>query len=193
MANIEKNQAQIKQTTVEEGTEFKGTLHSRCEVVVRGVVDGDLVAPSVVVSETGTVIGNVKADCIRSEGVLAGHVDADDVYLSGSVRSDTVIRAKSLEVKLHGHKLEVTFGACVLEVGDDPAREAQDAPKTQAQLAVQPSAPEREAVLMPANKRRRSVPPPPDAIAALEPADDVNGRAGDETGGSDRRSVPPPS
>ena len=84
----------VKQTTVEEGTQFKGTLQSNCQVMVRGKVEGDLMAPSLVVSATGTVVGNVKAEQIRSEGVLAGHVDADDVYLSGSVRSDTVIRAK---------------------------------------------------------------------------------------------------
>ena len=161
MASSDKSQAQIKQTTIEEGSELKGTLHSRCEVVVHGVVDGDLTAPSVVVSQTGTVVGNVKADRIRSEGVLAGHVDADEVYLSGSVRSDTVIRARTLEVKLQRQhdKLEVTFGGCVLEVGADPAATARDATEAQAQS---------------------------------EPTTDANGRgAGNEPGGTGRRSVPP--
>ena len=37
-----------KQTTVEEGTQFKGTLQSTCRVMVRGVVDGDLTAPAVI-------------------------------------------------------------------------------------------------------------------------------------------------
>jgi cytoskeletal protein CcmA (bactofilin family) len=117
----------VKQTTVEEGTQFKGTLQSNCQVMVRGKVEGDLSAPSLVVSSSGAVVGNVKAEQIRSEGVLAGHVDADEVYLSGSVRSDTVIRAKSLEVKLahpQGGKLQVTFGECILDVGDDPRAEA---------------------------------------------------------------------
>jgi hypothetical protein len=127
----------VKQTTVEEGTQFKGTLQSNCQVMVRGKVEGDLSAPSLVVSASGTVVGNVKAEQIRSEGVLAGHVDADDVYLSGSVRSDTVIRAKSLEVKLSdpkGGKLQVTFGECILDVGDDPRAAASVARK-------EPSAP----------------------------------------------------
>lgn len=170
------DKAQIKQTTVEEGTEFRGTLHSRCEVVVRGVIDGDLTAPSVVISPTGTVVGNVKAECIRSEGILAGHVDADEVYLSGSVRSDTVIRAKTLEVKLHrqNDKLEVTFGACVLEVGADPVATttatARDVPpRAQARDVAQPGAPE------------------------PEPNGEANGRgASDEATGKGRRSVPPP-
>lgn len=125
----------VKQTTVEEGTQFKGTLQSNCQVMVRGKVEGDLSAPSLVVSATGAVVGNVKAEQIRSEGVLAGHVDADDVYLSGSVRSDTVIRAKSLEVKLsdpQGGKLQVTFGECILDVGDDPRAQASVPRKEQA-------------------------------------------------------------
>ena len=121
-----------KQTTVEEGTQFKGTLHSNCQVLVRGVVEGDLTAPTVTISETGTVVGNVKAQSIRSEGVLQGRVDADEVQLSGTVRSDTVIRAKSLEIKLQRsrEKLEVTFGECILDVGDDPSVEASDTAQT---------------------------------------------------------------
>lgn len=111
-----------KQTFVEEGTEFKGTLTSSCPVAVRGTLDGDIKAPMLTITETGTVTGNVEAKSIRSEGVLAGKVDADDIFLSGQVRDNTIIRARSLEVKLEQEKskLEVTFGECVLEVGDDP-------------------------------------------------------------------------
>ena len=129
MAIIEKGRPEGKQTTVEEGTEFKGTLQSNCPVVVRGVLDGEINAPSLTVAETGSVTGDVKAQSIRSDGVLAGRVDADEVYLAGTVRSETVIRARTLEVKLKHRtdKLEVTFGECVLEVGDDPSKTAVEA------------------------------------------------------------------
>jgi cytoskeletal protein CcmA (bactofilin family) len=169
MSKADKNEAQMKQTTVEEGTEFKGTLQSTCQVMVRGVVEGDLTAPTVIVSETGTVVGNVKAQCIQSAGILAGRVDADDVYLSGSVRSDTVIRAKTLEVKLHSNnKVEITFGECILDVGEDPAAEAFDSAPASGAKAQQP---------------RRSAPPPPDA------GDSKN----DEANSTNHHSVPPPS
>ena len=82
MSKGEKNEGQNKQTTVEEGTQFKGTLSSTCQVMVRGVVDGDLTAPVVIVSESGTVVGNVKAQSIWSEGVLAGRVDAGEERLA---------------------------------------------------------------------------------------------------------------
>ncbi len=114
-----------KQTLVEEGTEFTGTLTSRCEVVVNGRIDGEVRAPELRVTESGVVLGTIKANKLRSEGILAGSIDADDVYLSGTVRSNTVIRASKLEVKLAAEqgKLEVMFGECLLEVGTDPALE----------------------------------------------------------------------
>ncbi len=163
MSKGDKSEGQNKQTTVEEGTQFKGTLSSTCQVMVRGVVDGDLTAPVVIVSESGTVVGNVKAQSIWSEGVLAGRVDADDVHLSGNVRSDTVIRARTLEVKLQRHKekLEVTFGECILDVGDDPSAEAQDtsnqsSSKRKSQMPPAEASDSNEN----SNSNHRSVPPP---------------------------------
>ena len=120
-----------KQTLVEEGTELKGTLKSSCQVVVNGSIDGQIEAPSLTVAESGTVLGTVRAKQLRSEGTLAGDIDADDVYLSGIVRSNTVIRARKLEVKLQPErgKLEVTFGECLLEVGEDPAHVQAEEPE----------------------------------------------------------------
>lgn len=116
-----------KQTLVEEGTEFSGTLKANCKVVVRGAVEGELEAPSVDVTAGGRVTGNVKAKSVRSQGSVAGSLEADEVSLAGEVKSDTVIRAKSLEVKLSADKgkLEVTFGDCVLDVGEMPTDEAR--------------------------------------------------------------------
>src|SRR5262245_4443123 len=81
---LDKNEANYRSTTVEEGTQFKGALHSSCPVTVRGVVDGELVAPALVVAETGSVIGTVRVQSIQSSGVLAGRIEADDIQLSGS-------------------------------------------------------------------------------------------------------------
>jgi cytoskeletal protein CcmA (bactofilin family) len=183
MPKTDESEARSKQTTVEEGTEFRGTLHSTCQVIVRGIVDGDLTAPSVIVSETGTVVGNVKAECIRSQGVLAGHVDADDVYLSGSVRSDTVIRARTLEVKLQAHKdkLEVTFGECVLEIGDDPKAEVSDTKPTQG--VASKAAP----------RTLRPVASAGDLESKASEGGKPNGSLDErEESGSKHRSVPPP-
>jgi cytoskeletal protein CcmA (bactofilin family) len=109
-----------RKTLVEEGTQFKGSLSSNCPVVVRGRIEGDVQAPSLTVSGSGAVHGKVKVEELRSQGELAGEFDADLVQLSGSVKNNTIIRAKSLEVKLSptNGKLQVVFGDCTLDVGD---------------------------------------------------------------------------
>jgi cytoskeletal protein CcmA (bactofilin family) len=114
-----------KRTLVEEGTTFKGTLSSTCPIFVKGGVEGDVQAPALTVAASGTVSGKVKAGELKSEGSIAGDFDVDKVQLSGVVRDNTVIKAKSLEVKLSQEKskMQVVFGECDLEIGDAPARE----------------------------------------------------------------------
>jgi cytoskeletal protein CcmA (bactofilin family) len=106
----------MKQTVIEEGTEFKGNLKSSCTIVVNGLVEGELDAPEVTITRTGSVMGVVRAKKVRSEGTLSGRVEAAEVYLSGGVRSDTVLKTKKLEVKLGSDdaQLEVKFGECML-------------------------------------------------------------------------------
>jgi cytoskeletal protein CcmA (bactofilin family) len=114
-----------KRTLVEEGTHFKGSLTSTCPIFVKGGVEGDIQAPSLTVATSGTVSGKVKAGELKSEGSIAGEFDVEKVQLSGSVKDNTVIRAKSLEVKLTvpSSKMQVVFGDVELEVGEAPSRE----------------------------------------------------------------------
>lgn len=144
-----------KETLVEEGTEFQGTMRSACPVIVNGSMDGTIEAPSLTVSPMGKVLGTVRVTELKSDGTLAGNIDADKVSLSGNVHSDTVIRAKSLEVKLSAQngKLEVTFGECNLEVGDEPSandaasdetKEAKSMPAVADVAAADGEAPESE-------------------------------------------------
>jgi cytoskeletal protein CcmA (bactofilin family) len=113
-----------KKTLVEEGTQFKGALSSNCPVEVKGRVEGEVTAPALSVSETGAVHGKIKVGELNSQGELAGEFDADVVQLSGMIKDSTIIRAKSLEVKLAAPsgKMQVTFGECQLEVGSEEAQ-----------------------------------------------------------------------
>ena len=116
-----------RKTLVEEGTQFKGSLSSNCPIEVKGRIEGDVTAPALSVALGGAVHGKVKVGEIRSQGELAGEFDADVVVLSGTIKDNTVIRAKSLEVKLASanSKMQVIFGECELEVGSEqPAKEA---------------------------------------------------------------------
>jgi len=114
-----------KHTLVEQGTEFKGTMKSTCPVVVNGRIEGDLTAPELEVTVSGTVQGNIKAERLSSRGVLSGNIDAGDLFLSGAIGSKTVIKAKNLEVKLTPEqgRMELTIGECSLDVGDEPTKE----------------------------------------------------------------------
>lgn len=114
-----------KQTLIEDDTEFKGVLSSKCPIVVKGAIEGEIAGPSLQVSATGSVSGQVKVGELRSEGVIAGQFDADVVQLAGTVKNDTVIRARTLEVRLQpaNGRMQVTFGECELAVGDVPSKE----------------------------------------------------------------------
>jgi cytoskeletal protein CcmA (bactofilin family) len=126
---MNKDVAQRRKTLIEEGTQFKGAISSDCPIEVKGRIDGEVTAPSLLVSATGAVHGHVKVGEMRSEGELAGEFDVDIVQLSGTVKDNTVIRAKSLEVKLApaNGKLQVIFGACELEVGTDQSQKKESA------------------------------------------------------------------
>jgi cytoskeletal protein CcmA (bactofilin family) len=115
-----------KRTLVEEGTEFKGSMKSSCPIVVMGKVEGDVAGPSIHVTASGVVAGVVKVTELRSDGEVAGEVNADTVTLAGRVRDNTVIRARTLEVSLSrsSGQMEVVFGQCELSVGDAPNKEA---------------------------------------------------------------------
>lgn len=118
-------QPAAKQTLIEDDTEFKGKLSSKCPVVVKGTVDGEIAGPSLHVSASGTVSGQVKVTELRSEGTIGGEFDAETVHLAGTVKNNTVIKARSLEVKLQPQsgRLQVTFGECELSVGEVPSKE----------------------------------------------------------------------
>src|SRR3954471_18265467 len=132
-----------KRTLVEEGTTFKGSLTSTCPIFVKGGIEGDIQAPSLTVAASGVVSGKLKAGELKSEGSLAGEVDVDKVQLSGSVKDNTVIRAKSLEVKLTASsaKMQVVFGECELEVGEQPTREKAAEKPQENGKSVPPAAP----------------------------------------------------
>jgi cytoskeletal protein CcmA (bactofilin family) len=143
-----KSGGNTRKTLVDEGTQFKGSLSSDCPIEVKGRIEGEVTAPSLLVSATGAMKGKVKVGELRSDGELAGDFDADTVRLSGTVKDNTVIRAKSLEVKLSSAdgKMQVVFGDCELQVGDEqPAKETaparpSDRPKRGKGTSVPPEA-----------------------------------------------------
>lgn len=114
-----------KQTVVENGTKFEGVVRSECPIVVSGQLKGEVSAPTLTLTNEGSVHGKVKVKQLKSAGSLGGEIDADSVELSGTISDNTVIRSTALEVKLNqqaGSKLQVSFGNCELQVGDPSSK-----------------------------------------------------------------------
>jgi cytoskeletal protein CcmA (bactofilin family) len=152
-----------KRTVVEEGTHFKGDLTSSCPIDVRGRVEGEIQAPSLTVSANGAVHGRAKVGAVRSEGELSGEFEAETIELSGTVKDQTVIRARSIEVRLSSTRgQQVLFGDCELSVGDEPSEhDIVEEPE-----AVQPAALEE--------------PQPVAAMATAEPPEAEHAEASNE-------------
>ena len=158
-----------KHTLVEDGTEFKGTMSSNCPIVVMGKVEGDITGPVIHITPSGVVAGVVKVKDLRSDGEIAGEVEADTVQISGRVRDRTMIRARSLEVSLSVSKggMQVVFGECELAVGDEPNKEAAvaaalaaPAPDAAKGAPAKPAAEAPAANEDPVKRKRGTLPPP---------------------------------
>ena len=114
---------EMKRTIIESGTEIEGAIKSERSIVLSGSVKGQITAPSLEVTEEGAVNGTVKVSRFSCKGEVGGEVFAEAVELSGHVCDATVIRSKTLDVKLAQGEgaVEVTFGNCELQVGELPA------------------------------------------------------------------------
>src|SRR3954470_5503435 len=109
-----------KRTVIEDGTVFKGTLAASGPILARGHLDGEVSGPALEVTETGVVAGKVKVSDLRSRGELAGRFEAEDVVLSGKIRDETLIVAKTLEVTA---TTAITLEDCELRIGEPPTKE----------------------------------------------------------------------
>ncbi|NUP08511.1 MAG: polymer-forming cytoskeletal protein [Polyangiaceae bacterium] len=109
-------------TVVEEGTEFRGAVVSSCAVIVKGKVAGELSSPALTVAPSGAVSGKIKVGTLASQGEISGEFDAEHAHLSGRVSDGTMVRARTLDVKLTSENLmTVTFGNDTkLEIGEEP-------------------------------------------------------------------------
>jgi hypothetical protein len=123
------------------------------------------------------VHGRAKVGSVRSEGELSGEFDAESVELAGSVRDNTVIRARSLEVKLTstpGKVLQVMFGECELSIGAEPTDADEVAPvETAAANVPEPAAAE----AVPADAPVLEAPPTEPAVPRAELDDERDDEA----------------
>jgi cytoskeletal protein CcmA (bactofilin family) len=102
-------------TFVEEGTHFRGDFTSSCPIIVNGQIEGAVKAPSVTVTHSGALKGNVEAKTIACRGSVAGVLEADTIELSGTIARNTIVRAQRLKLNIESTsgRIELSFGAAV--------------------------------------------------------------------------------
>jgi cytoskeletal protein CcmA (bactofilin family) len=102
-------------TLVEEGTRFAGDFTSSCPIIVNGRIEGTVKAPSVTVTHSGALHGNVDAKTIACKGSVAGVLEADTIELSGTIAQNTIVRAQRLKLNIESTsgRIELSFGQSV--------------------------------------------------------------------------------
>ena len=79
-------------TLVAEGTRIDGRISGTSEVLVEGVVEGEIALQShLVIGTSGQVLGEVRARSVRVGGRLTGNIRADDcveLLPTGSINGD---------------------------------------------------------------------------------------------------------
>ncbi len=82
------------ETILGSGSELKGELCAQGTVRIDGFMDGDVRAESVIVGESGRILGNVKARSVVVGGRVDGNIDADEIaelkeksHVSGEIRA----------------------------------------------------------------------------------------------------------
>jgi cytoskeletal protein CcmA (bactofilin family) len=108
-----------KVTVIEAGTELRGGLKSKVPLVLRGSIEGDVVATELRIESTGSLRGSLRCTRLESHGDLGGDIGAELVVVAGKVADGTKIVAGSLEVA-DGP----LFGNATLVIGDPPAGRA---------------------------------------------------------------------
>jgi cytoskeletal protein CcmA (bactofilin family) len=99
-------------TIVQEGTRFRGDFTSTCPIIVNGQIEGDVKAPAVTVTNSGTLQGTVEAKTIACRGTVSGVLEADTIELSGTIARNTVVRAQRLKLNIESTsgRIELAFG-----------------------------------------------------------------------------------
>ena len=71
----------------------------KSELIIEGSVEGVVTAHRVFISETGCVIGDLKADLVEVAGEVRGRIEAKAVALEASARVDATIYHHTLTIE----------------------------------------------------------------------------------------------
>ncbi len=76
------NRNENKKTSfLSETCQVEGKINSTGELMVAGIVDGNILSQELVILDTGSIKGNVKAARIEVEGQITGDIEANNIFL----------------------------------------------------------------------------------------------------------------
>lgn len=118
---------------------IRGDVISAGEIQVDGVVEGDVAAECLVISEAGTVRGGISAKTVRVLGTVVGAITAGSVKLARTARvtGDIVHKALSIE------EGAAFLGHCRSQEGeieaDEPGEASTDDDETESAAELSPA------------------------------------------------------
>ena len=145
-------------STLSADLQISGNLRTSGDVVIEGVVDGDIRAHLLTVGESATIRGEIVADDIVINGRVIGRVRGLKVRLTSTARVEGDIIHKTIAIESGAH-----FEGSV-QRQDDPLAGAQSA---QAAAAPRPAAPQPQ----PAPQPRPAMPEAARPAAPKPPVD----------------------
>ena len=124
-----------------------GNLRTTGDIVVEGIVDGDIRAHLLTVGESATIRGEIVADDIVINGRVIGRVRGLKVRLTSTARVEGDIIHKTIAIESGAHfegsvqRQDDPISAAAQQPSQPPARPAAPVQPTSAQQAPRPAKP----------------------------------------------------
>ena len=86
-------------STIQSDLEINGNIQSEGDVVISGLIKGNVTAKAVDVKHSGMIAGNIKSDEVLTEGKIQGKIQASFVNLKLTSFTDTHMVSNILVVE----------------------------------------------------------------------------------------------
>jgi len=90
------NNKKVKNTFIAKEIEFQGNLNGVGDVLIEGVLDGDISVTSIIIGEHGTVNGTITATNVIVNGKLNGSIFCDTLDIMPNGYVSNTIKVKKL-------------------------------------------------------------------------------------------------
>jgi cytoskeletal protein CcmA (bactofilin family) len=105
-------------STIQKDIVINGDISSTGDIVIHGQVKGTVNARSLKVEKEGSVVGNVTAQSVVSNGTIKGRIDAISVSLQIGSDTQSEITSNTLQVEISA-KIN---GKCHIQTTSDNAK-----------------------------------------------------------------------